>query len=472
MRVAPGSAASAARSGDPLTAPWWPRCPRGSCLAPGLLGRRRISGRKIFLADGSARLRQRDVDRWRRSGFSRLHGARRVRLWQFGFGCVVERALDLFLGVGKRIEVAETTDRAAEVADRTFQVFSLLFQFDQFRFAHGLLELTLKFGGHASDLAHVLAKRPQNGRQLFRPDRDQRDDADDDELAPTNVEHELVNSETPTHGRRCDSRAGDLLAHRRNDQERTLSARRSASVLDVLPPASIVLNGSLLASAVFSSSDMPFLKALMPWAKSPMSDEIFPRPPNKTITTSSTMIQCHILREPIGKSSAAASFWLIPPCFQRETRPRGGQKQGLRAPVKAPRNPLKWRRLPYLALVYFSERDAGGARLRSRSPGSSGSSSSRNVESSDGSGTPKPGGKLPSRRPAPLSSSRPGRSPTSSSPKCERNASVVPYVIGRPGALRRPRGRIHPVLRRTSSVPAAATTPRISSISARVTGRL
>ena len=31
-----------------------------------------------------------------------------------------------------------------------------------------------------------------------------------------------------------------------------------------LPPASIVLTGSLLVSAVFSSSDMPFLKALMP----------------------------------------------------------------------------------------------------------------------------------------------------------------------------------------------------------------
>src|SRR4029078_2618572 len=190
-----------------------------------------------------------------------------------------------------------------------FQVFSLLLQFDQLRFAHRLLELALEFGGHAADLAHILAKRPQDGRQLFRPDRDQRADADDDELAPTNVEHGLVNSETPTHECRCDSRASGLLTHRRNDQERTLSARRSASVLDALPPASIVLTGSLLASAVFSSSDMPFLKALMPWAKSPMSDEIFPRPPNKTITTSSTMIQCHILKEPIGKSSAATGFF-------------------------------------------------------------------------------------------------------------------------------------------------------------------
>src|SRR4029078_8441077 len=167
MRVAPGSAASAARSSDPLTALWWPRCPRGSCLAPGLLRWRRFGGRKIFLAEGSAWLRQRHVDRRRWSGFSCLHGSRRVRLWQFGFGCVVERALDLLLGVGKRVKGAEISDRASEVADRTFQVFSLFLQFDQLRFAHRLLELALEFGGHAADLAHILVKRPQDGRALL-----------------------------------------------------------------------------------------------------------------------------------------------------------------------------------------------------------------------------------------------------------------------------------------------------------------
>ena len=41
---------------------------------------------------------------------------------------------------------------------------------------------------------------------------------------------------------------------------------------------------------------------------------------------------------------------------------------------------------------------------------------------------------------------------------------------GRPGALRRPRGRTQPVSRSTSSVPFAAEMPRISSTSARVTG--
>src|SRR5262245_27151412 len=48
-----------------------------------------------------------------------------------------------------------------------------------------------------------------------------------------------------------------------------------------------------------SSSAMPFLNALMPWATSPISSEIFPRP-NSSSTTAMTMIQCQILREPIG----------------------------------------------------------------------------------------------------------------------------------------------------------------------------
>ena len=69
-------------------------------------------------------------------------------------------------------------------------------------FAHRLLELALEFGRHAADLAHPLAERAQHARQFLRPDRDQRDDADDDELAPTDIEHGLVNSKAPRHRRR------------------------------------------------------------------------------------------------------------------------------------------------------------------------------------------------------------------------------------------------------------------------------
>src|SRR5262245_41224527 len=63
---------------------------------------------------------------------------------------------------------------------------------------------------------------------------------------------------------------------------------------------------------------------------------------------------------------------------------------------------------------------------RSSSSGSSGSSSSRKAGSSDGAGTAKPAGNRPSNRPEPLSSSSPGKSPTASSPKWDRNASLVP----------------------------------------------
>src|SRR4051812_24100153 len=64
----------------------------------------------------------------------------------------------------------------------------------------------------------------------------------------------------------------------------------------------MVLTGSGF-SAALSSSCMPFLKALMPWATSPISSEILPRP-NSSRTTAITTIQCQILNEPIEKPSA------------------------------------------------------------------------------------------------------------------------------------------------------------------------
>src|ERR1700686_1606861 len=62
------------------------------------------------------------------------------------------------------------------------------------------------------------------------------------------------------------------------------------------------LTGSVLA---VSSSCMPFLKDLMPCAKSPINSEIFPRPPTSSRNRTTTTIQCQILNEPIGFSSAA-----------------------------------------------------------------------------------------------------------------------------------------------------------------------
>ena len=57
---------------------------------------------------------------------------------------------------------------------------------------------------------------------------------------------------------------------------------------------------------------------------------------------------------------------------------------------------------------------------------SSGSSSARRWSSSEGTGTDEAGGMRPSMKPAPFSSSRPGRSSTASRPKCSRKCGVVP----------------------------------------------
>src|SRR5690242_21845411 len=68
----------------------------------------------------------------------------------------------------------------------------------------------------------------------------------------------------------------------------------------------MVFAGSLLPASTFalSSSDMPFLKALIPDAKSPISSEILPRPPNSSRTATITSSQCIQLKEPIAPSSA------------------------------------------------------------------------------------------------------------------------------------------------------------------------
>jgi len=71
----------------------------------------------------------------------------------------------------------------------------LLLEVGHLRLTHRLLKLALELGGHAAQLAHPLPERAQHGRQLLRPDRDQRDDADEQELAPTDLEHGGFNSE-------------------------------------------------------------------------------------------------------------------------------------------------------------------------------------------------------------------------------------------------------------------------------------
>src|SRR6476646_7956838 len=70
---------------------------------------------------------------------------------------------------------------------------------------------------------------------------------------------------------------------------------------------------------------MPFLKALMPCATSPMRSEILPRP-NNSRTTAITTIQCQMLSEPILQPSKHAA--LTGP-ISPERRLGRCQKQGL-----------------------------------------------------------------------------------------------------------------------------------------------
>jgi hypothetical protein len=56
---------------------------------------------------------------------------------------------------------------------------------------------------------------------------------------------------------------------------------------------------ALVAAAGLSSSVMPFLNALMPFATSPIISEILPRP-NSSTTISPTTIQCQMLAPPMG----------------------------------------------------------------------------------------------------------------------------------------------------------------------------
>src|SRR4051794_34092164 len=84
--------------------------------------------------------------------------------------------------------------------------------------------------------------------------------------------------------------------------------------------------GSDLSDAV-SSSFMPFLKALMPWATSPIRSEILPRP-NSSRTTAITTIQCQMLSEPILQPSKREMADHPAPVLWTESRPAGCQKQG------------------------------------------------------------------------------------------------------------------------------------------------
>src|SRR5215468_8865830 len=54
------------------------------------------------------------------------------------------------------------------------------------------MKLVLKIRGQAADFARPLSERAHHRGQLFRPDHNQRDNADEKEFGPTDVEHEKI----------------------------------------------------------------------------------------------------------------------------------------------------------------------------------------------------------------------------------------------------------------------------------------
>src|SRR5204862_2773144 len=95
-----------------------------------------------------------------------------------------------------------------------------------------------------------------------------------------------------------------------------------------------IVFGSVLTGSVsgFSSSVSPFLNDLMPLAKSPISSEILPRPPNRRRTMTPTTTQCQRLNPPISnpphRRGPRAAHHVHR--FDRQVRLRTHQKQGLR----------------------------------------------------------------------------------------------------------------------------------------------
>src|SRR5262249_40929452 len=150
-----------------------------------------------------------------------------------------------------------------------------------------------------------------------RADGDQRDDGDEDEFTPPDVEHQRYRSRenmAPSF-----TVGAARVSFRRLVQTALLpTSDRVAWGEAVL--CSIDFAGSGLSTSV-ASSRIPFLKALMPWATSPIKSEILPRP-NSRRTTAITTIQCQMLSEPILQLLQSG---------RRSIRPNLKRKVGLRS---------------------------------------------------------------------------------------------------------------------------------------------
>ena len=99
----------------------------------------------------------------------------------------LHRVADVFLQRGHDVGGGKTRRDVLDLIEAFLEV-------GHFGLAHGFLELALEFGGHLARLAHPLTDHAQHARQLFRADGNQRDNRDDDQFTPPDVEHEFFRS--------------------------------------------------------------------------------------------------------------------------------------------------------------------------------------------------------------------------------------------------------------------------------------
>ena len=99
----------------------------------------------------------------------------------------LQRVADVLLQRGHDVAAGEAGGGFLDLVEALLEV-------GHFGLAHRFLELALEFGGHLARLAHPLPDHAQHARQFLRADGDQRDDRDDDQFTPPDVEHEKFRS--------------------------------------------------------------------------------------------------------------------------------------------------------------------------------------------------------------------------------------------------------------------------------------
>ena len=91
------------------------------------------------------------------------------------------------------LEILRERIKPGDAARGIVDFLDLLFQVGHLRLAHRFLELALEFRGHAADFSRPLPDRAQDSREFLRSNHNQRNRADEDKLAPSDIEH--ANSE-------------------------------------------------------------------------------------------------------------------------------------------------------------------------------------------------------------------------------------------------------------------------------------